>query len=187
MRKVDGFEVGCALLTLLKGGIQWRRLPKDFPKRNTVYSYFVRWKNLGKQQVSVLKQVLKQPVEAARIQEGRPALTSFLMVETQSVKNTDMAERKGDDAGKKGSGIKRHLAVDSLEPSLALIAQRFMPHKIQKQLSSRQRQTEGHTLDNRTHAPLHQRQAHLPPLAATTCRPRQPGITRGCSTHPIRG
>ena len=71
------------------------------------------------------------------------------MVETQSVKNTDMAERKGEDAGKNGSGIKRHLAVDSLEPPLALIAQRFMPHKIQKQLSSRQRQTEGHALDNK--------------------------------------
>jgi transposase len=36
-----------------------------------------------------------------------------LIVDAQSVKNTDSAERKGYDAGKKVSGIKRHIAVDS--------------------------------------------------------------------------
>jgi transposase len=34
-------------------------------------------------------------------------------VDAQSVKNTDTAQRKGYDAGKKISGIKRHLAVDT--------------------------------------------------------------------------
>lgn len=34
-------------------------------------------------------------------------------MDAQSVKNTDPAEKKDDDAGKKVSGIKRHLAVDS--------------------------------------------------------------------------
>jgi transposase len=34
-------------------------------------------------------------------------------VDAQSVKNTDTAEEKGYDAGKKVSGIKRHIAVDS--------------------------------------------------------------------------
>jgi transposase len=40
-------------------------------------------------------------------------LTSFLIVDAQSVKNTDSAEQKGYDAGKKVSGIKRHVAVDT--------------------------------------------------------------------------
>jgi len=35
-------------------------------------------------------------------------------VDAQSVKNTDTARHKGYDAGKKVSGIKRHLAVDTL-------------------------------------------------------------------------
>lgn len=39
--------------------------------------------------------------------------TSFCIVDSQSVKNTDTAESKGYDAGKKISGIKRHIAVDS--------------------------------------------------------------------------
>jgi len=34
-------------------------------------------------------------------------------VDAQSVKNTDSAEQKGYDAGKKVSGIKRHIAVDT--------------------------------------------------------------------------
>lgn len=40
-------------------------------------------------------------------------MTSFLIVDAQSVKNTDSAEHKGFDAGKKVSGIKRHMAVDT--------------------------------------------------------------------------
>jgi transposase len=36
-----------------------------------------------------------------------------LIVDAQSVKNSDSAEKKGYDAGKKVSGIKRHIAVDT--------------------------------------------------------------------------
>jgi transposase len=36
-----------------------------------------------------------------------------LIVDAQSVKNTDTAGQKGYDAGKKVSGIKRHIAVDT--------------------------------------------------------------------------
>jgi len=44
---------------------------------------------------------------------GRKEKTSFCIVDAQSVKNTDTAEEKGYDAGKKVSGIKRHIAVDT--------------------------------------------------------------------------
>ncbi|GAF35958.1 mobile element protein [Lentilactobacillus farraginis DSM 18382 = JCM 14108] len=43
---------------------------------------------------------------------GRSAPTSFIILDAQSVKNTETAENKGYDGGKKISGIKRHLAVD---------------------------------------------------------------------------
>ena len=36
-----------------------------------------------------------------------------MIVDAQSVKNTDSADQKGYDAGKKVSGIKRHIAVDT--------------------------------------------------------------------------
>ena len=44
---------------------------------------------------------------------GRDAQTTFLIVDAQSVKNTDTAEEKGYDGGKRVSGIKRHIGVDT--------------------------------------------------------------------------
>lgn len=52
-------------------------------------------------------------VGGERQNNGRTEKTSFLIIDAQSVKNTDTAERKGYDAGKKVSGIKRHIAVDT--------------------------------------------------------------------------
>jgi len=52
-------------------------------------------------------------VGAVRRSNGRNGHTTFLIVDAQSVKNTDTAEQKGYDAGKKVSGIKRHIAVDT--------------------------------------------------------------------------
>jgi len=47
------------------------------------------------------------------MKHGRKECTTFLIVDAQSVKNTDTAKHKGYDAGKKVSGIKRHIAVDT--------------------------------------------------------------------------
>ena len=52
-------------------------------------------------------------VQKIRIDNGREETTSFAIIDAQSVKNTDTAENKGYDAGKKVSGIKRHIAVDT--------------------------------------------------------------------------
>ena len=40
--------------------------------------------------------------------------TSFVIIDSKSIKNTDTAKEKGFDSGKKVSGIKLHLAVDIL-------------------------------------------------------------------------
>ena len=52
-------------------------------------------------------------VGAVRKSSGRTEQTSFVIVDAQSVKNTDTARHKGYDAGKKVCGIKRHIAVDT--------------------------------------------------------------------------
>lgn len=44
---------------------------------------------------------------------GRSASSAFLILDAQSVKNTDTAALKGYGAGKKVSGIKRDIAVDT--------------------------------------------------------------------------
>jgi transposase len=52
-------------------------------------------------------------VGEVRHSRGRNEQTTFLIVDAQSVKNTDTAENKGFDSGKLVSGIKRHLGVDT--------------------------------------------------------------------------
>ncbi len=47
------------------------------------------------------------------MKNGRDEDTTFLIIDAQSVRNTDTAEHKGYDASKKVSGIKRHIGVDT--------------------------------------------------------------------------
>ena len=113
-RTVDLYDVFCGVLYLLKSGCQWRMLPVDFPDWRTCYKYFRQWSERpDPAKESILEQVLKKLVGAARRSNGRKEQTSFCIVDSQSVKNTDTAGHKGYDAGKKVSGIKRHIAVDT--------------------------------------------------------------------------
>ncbi|MDH1447320.1 IS5 family transposase [Comamonas aquatica] len=112
-RKVELYEVFCAVLYLLRTGCQWRALPSDFPKWRTVHSYFAIWSE-PREGGSLLEQALKKSqIGAARARRGRNACSAFLIIDAQSVKNADTAGLKGYDAGKKVSGIKRHIAVDT--------------------------------------------------------------------------
>ena len=70
-------------------------------------------KNPLRKRLAYLNRRLKNGVGAARISRGRNEKTSFVIVDAQSVKNTDPAEQKGYDAGKKISSIKHHRAVDT--------------------------------------------------------------------------
>jgi transposase len=56
-RRVELYEVFCAVLYLLKSGCQWRALPGDFPKWRTVHSYFTIWSE-PREQGSLLEQAL---------------------------------------------------------------------------------------------------------------------------------
>lgn len=59
-RKVDLYEVFCALLYVIKTGCQWRSLPHDFPKWETVYSYFKIWSTQDQDGFSLLEKALKK-------------------------------------------------------------------------------------------------------------------------------
>lgn len=58
-RKVDLYDVFCAVLYLLRTGCQWRALPSDFPKWRTVHSYFQIWSE-AREEGSLLEQALKK-------------------------------------------------------------------------------------------------------------------------------
>ena len=59
-REIDMNSVFCAILYLVKGGIQWRMLPSDFPKRGIVRHYYDVWSEKKKDGSAVLTGVLKK-------------------------------------------------------------------------------------------------------------------------------
>lgn len=59
-RRVDLYEVFCAVLYLLRTGCQWHALPGDFPKWRTVHAYFMIWSEPDEQGVSLLERALKK-------------------------------------------------------------------------------------------------------------------------------
>ena len=91
-----------------------RMMPKDYPNWSSCYYYFRRWsKKKDLKSESVFEEVFKKLVQKVRILDNRKEKTTFTIIDAQSVKNTDTDKNKGYDAGKKVSGIKRHIAVDS--------------------------------------------------------------------------
>ena len=82
-------------------------------------------------------------VGEARRSHGRTERTSFCIVDAQSVKNTDSAENKGYDAGKKVSGIKRHIAVDTQGlPHAIHVAFICVAGKVQKAVEELRKETQ---------------------------------------------
>ena len=60
--QTDLYDIFCAILYVIKGGIQWRMLPSDFPKWQLCYYYFRiwSWKGENNSKESVLEKALKK-------------------------------------------------------------------------------------------------------------------------------
>ena len=113
-RKYDLYDIFCGVLYVLKGGVQWRMLPADFPKWQLVYYYFTVWSKTDDEGISLLDRLLKEIGKKVRNVNLKKDKTSFGIIDAKSIKNTDTAEEKGYDAGKKVSGIKLNIVVDIL-------------------------------------------------------------------------
>ncbi len=59
-RRLDLYDVFCAVLYLLKTACQWRQLPHDFPKWRSIHAYFQIWCERANGQPSLFEQALKK-------------------------------------------------------------------------------------------------------------------------------
>jgi putative transposase len=107
-----------AMLYVLRGGIPWRLLPHDLPKWKTVYDYFWKWRRAG-----TWEEINCTLRERVRVAAGRQAQPTAAILDRQTVKTTQPGGPRGYDGGKKLSGRKRHLLVDTLGSLLKVFVQ----------------------------------------------------------------
>src|ERR1051326_4374775 len=111
-REVNIREVLNAIFYVLSTGCQWQALPKDLPPKSTAHHYFMLWDWDG-----TLERIHHALYVAVREQAGREASPSVAIIDSQSKaaqKGGLRSTRRGYDAGKKVTGRKRHILVDTL-------------------------------------------------------------------------
>ena len=87
-----------AILYLNRSGCAWRYLPRDFPKWQTVYDYFSRWRTAG-----VWEKICAHLAKLVRLQQGREEIPSVIIIDSQSAK-AHYGENRGYDGLKKFEG-----------------------------------------------------------------------------------
>lgn len=108
-RIVNVREIINTILYLIRTGCQWDMLPHDLQARSTTYDYFAAWRNDGTWQ-----RMLTALREQVRRNDGREPTPSAACIDSQTVKTTEIGGVRGYDGGKKITGRKRHLLVDTL-------------------------------------------------------------------------
>ncbi len=86
-RSANMHEVMNGIFYVLRGGIPWRFLPKEFPAWKTVYHYFRLWRMDGTWEMMNTR--LREQV---RRQSGRETTPSAGVMDSQSAKTTERGE-----------------------------------------------------------------------------------------------
>jgi putative transposase len=107
-----------AMSYIVRGGVPWRMLPKEFPPWLLVFKTFQRWSRQGR-----FEQMYDRLRGMWREREGRSPEPTAAIIDSQSVKTSAQGGPRGFDGAKKVKGRKRHLLTDTLGLLIAVVIQ----------------------------------------------------------------
>lgn len=101
-------EIVDAIFYRIKTGCQWRNLPKDFPNYNSVATHYYKWVKSG-----LWERILHTLRKINRTDQGKKAMPTYAIMDSQSVKTCYGGKKIGYDGGKKIKGRKRQISVET--------------------------------------------------------------------------
>ena len=115
---VERRDVVDAIFHITSTGSQWRSLPEQYPKWNTVHRLHLRWSNDG-----TWEAIAERLATLVRLRDGRDGEPTAGVIDARSVRaaSTVSKKTKGYDAGKKINGRKAFGVVDTLGILMAVI------------------------------------------------------------------
>ena len=103
-------EILNGIFYVLKNGYTWRDIPGDLPPWETCYYHFRKLTKLN-----IWEKIKLELNKRVRVLlEEKEQLPSCILIDSQSVKNTDTGCESGIDGNKKVKRIKKHMLCDTL-------------------------------------------------------------------------
>jgi transposase len=98
-----------SIFYVLRSGCPWRMIPHDLAPHDAAHRWFTAWRKDGTW--DAVHDELRRQV---RVRAGREPEPSAAILDAQSIKSSEGGQSLGFDMGKKTTGWKRHLVVDTM-------------------------------------------------------------------------
>ncbi len=105
--KYDFFLILDAIIYIDVSGCQWRMLPAEYPKWQTVYYYFRRWGAMD-----AFSELEDELVQKVRLKRGESATPTIGAIDRESSRSALPRSQMGIDGHKNGKSVKRNIITD---------------------------------------------------------------------------